>query len=86
VLGTAHFCSQPAIYDPSWRERKTGTPSRTRPDWSTTARWVNLTGSEETPTLYYMIEQESCGVHGDPAAETERWLEEISEVGPKRAR
>jgi site-specific DNA recombinase len=36
--------------------------------------------------LDYMIEQESCGVYGDPAAETERWLEEISEAGRKRAR
>jgi hypothetical protein len=33
-----------------------------------------------------MIEQESRSVHGDPAAETERWLEEISEAGRKRAR
>lgn len=33
-----------------------------------------------------MIEQESLGVHGDPAAETARWLEEISEAGRKRAR
>jgi site-specific DNA recombinase len=36
--------------------------------------------------LDYMIEQESRGVHGDPAAETERWLEEISEAGRKRTR
>jgi site-specific DNA recombinase len=36
--------------------------------------------------LDYMIEQERCGVHGDPATEIERWLEEISEVGRKRTR
>jgi site-specific DNA recombinase len=36
--------------------------------------------------LDYMIEQESRGVHGDPATETERWLEEISEAGRKRTR
>ena len=33
-----------------------------------------------------MIEQERRGVHGDPATEAERWLEEISEAGRKRAR
>ena len=33
-----------------------------------------------------MIEKERRGTHGDPAIETERWLEEISEVGRKRAR
>jgi hypothetical protein len=33
-----------------------------------------------------MIEQESRGVHGDPTAEAERWLEEISEAGRKHAR
>jgi site-specific DNA recombinase len=36
--------------------------------------------------LDYMIEQERRGVHGDPATEAERWLEEISEAGRKRAR
>ncbi len=36
--------------------------------------------------LDYMIEQERHGVHGNPAIETERWLEEISEVGRKRTR
>lgn len=36
--------------------------------------------------LDHMIEQEKRGTHGDPATETERWLEEISEVGRKRAR
>ena len=36
--------------------------------------------------LDYMIEQERRGVHGDPTTETERWLEEISEAGRKRAR
>jgi hypothetical protein len=33
-----------------------------------------------------MIEQERRGVYGDPATEAERWLEEISAVGHKRAR
>jgi len=33
-----------------------------------------------------MLEQESRGTCSDPATETERWLEEISEVGRKRAR
>lgn len=33
-----------------------------------------------------MIEQESHSAHGDPAFQTERWLEEISEAGHKRAR
>ncbi len=37
-------------------------------------------------SLDHMIEQERRGTHGDPATETERWLEEISEVGRKRAR
>jgi site-specific DNA recombinase len=36
--------------------------------------------------LDHMIEHERRGTHGDPATETERWLEEISEVGRKRAR
>ena len=38
--------------------------------------------------LDYMIEQERHGarVSGDPTAEAERWLEEISEAGRKRAR
>jgi site-specific DNA recombinase len=36
--------------------------------------------------LDHMIEQERRGTYGDPATETERWLEEISEVGRKRAR
>ena len=36
--------------------------------------------------LDYMFEQESIGVHGDPAAEVERWLAQISEVRRKRAR
>jgi site-specific DNA recombinase len=36
--------------------------------------------------LDHMIEQESLGTCGDPATETERWLEEISEVGRKRTR
>ena len=36
--------------------------------------------------LDYMIEQERRGAHGDPAAETEHWLKEISEAGRKRAR
>jgi hypothetical protein len=36
--------------------------------------------------LDYIIEQERRGVHGDPATEMERWLEEISEVGRKRTR
>ena len=36
--------------------------------------------------LDYMIEQERRGVHGDPATETERWLEKISEAGRKRTR
>jgi chromosome segregation ATPase len=36
--------------------------------------------------LDHMIEQERHGAHGDPATETERWLEEISEAGRKRAR
>ena len=36
--------------------------------------------------LDHMIEQESRSVHGDPATETERWLEEISEAGRKRTR
>jgi hypothetical protein len=36
--------------------------------------------------LDYMIEQASRGVHGDPATEAERWLEEISEAGHKRYR
>jgi hypothetical protein len=35
--------------------------------------------------LGYMIEQKRRGVHGDPAAQRERWLEEISEAGRKRA-
>jgi hypothetical protein len=33
-----------------------------------------------------MIEQERRGGHGNPATETERWLEEISEAGHERAR
>jgi chromosome segregation ATPase len=33
-----------------------------------------------------MIEQERLGTCGDPANETQRWLEKISEVGRKRAR
>ena len=33
-----------------------------------------------------MIEQERHSVHDDPAFQTERWLEEISEAGRKRAR
>lgn len=33
-----------------------------------------------------MIEQERRGAHGDPVAETEHWLEEISEASRKRAR
>ena len=53
--------------------------------------WGTISGILKDPErlragLDYMIEQESCGVHGDPAAETERWLEEISDVGRKRAR
>ncbi|MGH3146360.1 MAG: zinc ribbon domain-containing protein [Rubrobacter sp.] len=38
--------------------------------------------------LDHMIEQERHGarVYGDPATEAERWLEEISEAGRKRAR
>lgn len=36
--------------------------------------------------LVHMIEQERRSTHGDPAAETKRWLEEISEAGRKRAR
>jgi hypothetical protein len=38
--------------------------------------------------LYYMIEHERRGASlaGDPAAETARWLEELSETGRKRAR
>jgi hypothetical protein len=36
--------------------------------------------------LDYMIEQERRGVHGNPATEMERWLEEFSEVGRKRTR
>ena len=36
--------------------------------------------------LDYMIEQERSGTHGDPATETEHWLEEISEAGRRRAR
>ena len=36
--------------------------------------------------LDHMLEQESRGTCSDPATETERWLEEISEVGRKRAR
>jgi hypothetical protein len=38
--------------------------------------------------LDYMIEQESRGASfaGDPAAETERWLEKISETARLRAR
>ncbi len=36
--------------------------------------------------LDHMIEQERHSAHGDPASETERWLEEISEAGRKRAR
>jgi hypothetical protein len=36
--------------------------------------------------LDHMIEQERHGAHGDPASGTERWLEEISEAGRKRAR
>jgi Recombinase zinc beta ribbon domain len=34
----------------------------------------------------HMIEQERGGVHGDPATEAERWLEEISEATRNRAR
>ena len=33
-----------------------------------------------------MIEQEARGTHGDPAAEAERWLEQLSEADRKRAR
>ena len=33
-----------------------------------------------------MIEQERRGTPGDPATEAQRWLEEISEAGRKRAR
>ena len=33
-----------------------------------------------------MIEQERRGTPGDPATKAERWLEEISEAGRKRAR
>jgi DNA repair exonuclease SbcCD ATPase subunit len=33
-----------------------------------------------------MIEQERRSAHGDPATETKRWFEEISEAGRKRAR
>jgi site-specific DNA recombinase len=36
--------------------------------------------------LDYMIQQETHSVHGNPVTETERWLEEISEVGRKRTR
>jgi hypothetical protein len=36
--------------------------------------------------LEHMIEQERRGTHGDPAAETRRWLEEISVAGRKRTR
>src|SRR5215211_566351 len=36
--------------------------------------------------LDHMIKQESCGVHGDPATETERWLKESSAAGHKRTR
>jgi hypothetical protein len=36
--------------------------------------------------LNHMIELERRNVHGDPATETKRWLEEISEAGRKRAR
>jgi site-specific DNA recombinase len=36
--------------------------------------------------LDHMIEQERRGAHGDPATETKRWLEEISEASRKRAR
>src|SRR5215212_4097586 len=53
--------------------------------------WDTVSGILKDPErlragLDYMIEQESLVVHGDPAAETKRWLEEISEVGRKRAR
>ena len=44
--------------------------------YAATSRWTYL----------LVIEQERFGAHGDPAAETKRWLEEISEVGRKRAR
>lgn len=37
-------------------------------------------------SLEYMIEQERHSAHGDPAFQTERRLEEISEAGHKRAR
>jgi site-specific DNA recombinase len=53
--------------------------------------WDTVSGILKDPErlhagLDYMIEQERFGGHGDPAAETKRWLEEISEVGRKRAR
>ncbi len=36
--------------------------------------------------LERMIEQERSGAHGDPGAQTEHWLEEISEANRKRSR
>ena len=36
--------------------------------------------------LERLIEEENRSAHGDPAADTERWLEEISRVGRKRTR
>jgi flagellar motility protein MotE (MotC chaperone) len=53
--------------------------------------WAAVSGILKDPErlragLDHMIEQERHSAHGDPASETERWLEEISEAGRKRAR
>jgi hypothetical protein len=50
--------------------------------------WDEVSGILKDPErlragLDHMIEQESRGVHGNPAAETERWLKEISKAGRK---
>jgi len=56
-----------------------------------TQAWNAVSGVLKDPErlragLDYMIEQERRGTYGDPATETERWLEEISEAGRKRIR
>lgn len=56
-----------------------------------TQAWNAVSGVLKDPKrlrgrLDYMIEQERRGTYGDPAIETERRLEEISETGRKRIR
>lgn len=53
--------------------------------------WEAVSGILQDPEklragLDHMIEEEKSGSHGDPEAQTERWLEEIAEASRKRVR